>query len=338
MKKWTLALIALVALAPTMLFGQAQTTGSVVGTVVNEAGAPVADAEVTLTSPAIQGDRVTRTGANGQFTARLLPPGQYTATINSPGLQPAVLSFRVLVGETMPLNVTLYPGEVAGEEIVVLGRVSPMQTPETRQSFDYTSDVEELPIQNRNINNIAGNAPNTQFGPQGAGQVAIAGAPAFDTVVLLDGAEISDPYFGSGTTVYLEDAIQEVQVLTTGISARYGRFQGGVINAVTKSGGNQYSGTLRTEFDKQSWNEKTPANENQSDKLNKVYQGTLGGYIIPDRLWFFGGYRTIPATEEVKTTLTTLESFTRSSEEDRWQLKLRGAVTPSHTIDSRGVP
>lgn len=333
MRKWTILLIALVALAPTALFGQAQTTGSVVGTVVNEAGNPVADAEVTLTSSAAQGERVVRTGANGQFTAHLLSPGQYTATVNSPGLQPAVLTFRVLVGETLPLNVTLYPGEVAGEEIVVLGRTSPMQTPETRQSFDYTTEVEELPIQNRNINNIAGNAPNTQFGPQGAGQVAIAGAPAYDTVVLLDGAEISDPYFGSGTTVYLEDAIQEVQVLTTGISARYGRFQGGVINAVTKSGGNQYSGTLRLELDKQSWNSQTPFNENQADKLNRVYQGTLGGYIIPDRLWFFGGYRTIPATEEVRTTRTTLESFTRASNEDRFQIKLRGAITPSHTVD-----
>ena len=334
MKKWTLILlIALIALIPTTMFGQAQTTGSVIGTVVNEAGAPVADAEVTLTSPAIQGERVTRTSASGQFTARLLPPGQYTATINSPGLQPAVLSFRVLVGETMPLNVTLYPGEVAGEEIVVLGRVSPMQTPETRQSFDYTTEVEELPIQNRNINNIALNAPNTSFGPN-AGQVAIAGAPAFDTVVLLDGAEISDPYFGSGTEVYLEDSIQEVQVLTTGISARYGRFQGGVINAVTKSGGNQYTGTLRTEFSKNSWNSQTPFGENQADTLNKVYQGTLGGFIIPDRLWFFGGYRTIPETATAFTTRTTQESFTTTSNEDRYQIKLRGAITPSHTVDA----
>lgn len=335
MKNRTFAVImALVALMmPTMLFGQAQTTGSVTGTVVNDAGAPVADAEVTLTSPAIQGERVTRTSASGQFTARLLPPGQYTATINSPGLQPAVLTFRVLVGDTMPLNVTLYPGEVAGEEIVVLGRVSPMQSPETRQSFDYTNEVEELPIQNRNINNIALSAPNTSFGPN-AGQVAIAGAPAFDTVVLLDGAEISDPYFGSGTTVYLEDAIQEVQVLTTGISARYGRFQGGVINAVTKSGGNEYSGTLRFEADQQSWNEKTPFGENQADKLNKVYQGTLGGFIIPDRLWFFGGYRTIPATATAFTTQTTKESYTTTANEDRYQIKLRGAITPSHTVDA----
>jgi outer membrane receptor protein involved in Fe transport len=334
MRKWSqLIAVLLVALVPTALWGQAQTTGAVAGTVTNEAGSPVADAEVTLSSPAIQGDRVTRTNTAGQFNARLLPPGQYTAAINAPGLQPAVLTFRVLVGETIPLDVTLFSGGVVAEEIVVHGRTSPLQTPETRQSFEYTEEVEELPIQNRNINNIALLAPNTSFGPN-AGQVAIAGAPAFDTVVLLDGAEISDPYFGSGTVVYLEDAIQEVQVLTTGISARYGRFQGGVINAVTKSGGNEYSGTLRAELDKQSWNSQSPFGESQSDKTNKVYQATMGGFIIPDRLWFFGGYRTIPASSTTATTRTTLEPFTTSSEEERYQIKLRGAITASHTVEA----
>jgi hypothetical protein len=317
---------------PTVLFAQAQTTGSVTGTITDESGAPVADAEVTLSGTALQGDRVTRTNAAGQFTARLLPPGQYTATITKPGLQPTVMQFRVMVGDTIPLDVSLTAGDRLSEEIVVTGRTSPLQTPETRQSFDYTQEVEELPIANRNINIIALNAPNTSYGPN-AGQVAIAGAPSYDTVVLLDGAEISDPYFGSGTVVYLEDAIQEVQVLTTGISARYGRFQGGVINAVTKSGGNEYSGSVRIDLDNQSWNTQTPFEEVQADKLNQSYQGTLGGYIIRDRLWFFGGYRTIPETAASAQTLTTLESYTTTTNEDRYQIKLRGAITPSHTVD-----
>jgi hypothetical protein len=330
-----IAIIALLALLPAAgVWGQgAQTTGAVTGTIVDENGAPIAGAEVTLTGPAIQGERTSRTNSSGQFTTRLLPPGQYTAVITSPGYQAAVMTFRVLVGETQGLNVTLYPGMELAEEIVVYGRSTPMESTETRANFDYTTDVEELPIQSRNINNIAYSAPNTSFGPN-AGQVAIAGAPGYDTVVLLDGAEISDPYFGAGTTVYLEDSIQEVQVLTTGISARYGRFQGGVINAVTKSGGNEFSGILRAELDKQSWNSKTPYGENQTDDLNKVYQGTLGGYILRDRLWFFGGYRTIPQTTASFTTGLTGESWTRTADEDRFQIKLRGALTPNHTLDA----
>jgi hypothetical protein len=328
------AIIALLALLPAAgVWGQAQTTGSVTGTIVDENGAPIAGAEVTLTGPAIQGERASRTNSSGQFTTRLLPPGQYTAVITAPGYQAAVMTFRVLVGETQGLNVTLYPGMELAEEIVVYGRTTPMESAETRANFDYTTDVEELPIQSRNINNIAYNAPNTSFGPN-AGQVAVAGAPSYDTVVLLDGAEISDPYFGSGTTVYLEDSIQEVQVLTTGISARYGRFQGGVINAVTKSGGNEFSGILRAELDNEDWNSKSPFGETLTDDLNKVYQGTLGGYILRDRLWFFGGYRTIPATSFTTVTRTTGESIAGGAEEDRFQIKLRGALTPNHTLDA----
>jgi hypothetical protein len=322
-------------LLPALLLAQAQTTGSVTGQVVNETGAPVTGAEVTLSGPAIQGERTLRTNSAGQFTAHLLPPGQYTATITSAGLQPAVYTFRVLVGETFPLNVTLQPGDVMAEEIVVHGRVSPLQTTETGRTFDYVEEVEELPIQNRNINNIALMAPNTSFGPnQGtAPQVAISGAPAFDTVVLLDGAEISDPYFGNGTTVYIEDAVQEVQVLTTGISARYGRFQGGVINAITKSGGNEYNGTLRIELDNQSWNSQTPFEETLTDKLNQTYQATVGGYVLRDRIWFFGGYRTIPVTTTDITTTVTGDAFAQTADETRAQLKLRGAITASQTVE-----
>jgi hypothetical protein len=322
----------LLALMPALLFAQAQTTGSINGTIVNESGASVGNAEVTISSPAIQGDRTTTTNSAGFFTARLLPPGQYTVTIMSPGLQPAVISTRVGVGETVPLDVTLRPGDVMAEEITVHGRVSPLEAPETRQSFDYTEEVEELPIINRNINVIALNAPNTSVGPN-AGQVAISGAPAFDTVVLLDGAEISDPYFGSGTTVYLEDAIQEVEVLTSGINARYGRFQGGVVNAVTKSGGNEFDGTLRAQLDKEAWNGKTPYDETQTETLNQTYQATLGGYLMRDRLWFFGGIRKIPETTQNVPTQTTNQSFTRTDTEERYQMKLRGAISASHSID-----
>ena len=151
--------------------------------------------------------------------------------------------------------------------------------------------------------------------------------------MLLDGAEISDPYFGGGTTVYLEDAIEETQVLTAGVSARYGRFQGGVINAITKSGGNEFDAAVRYSFWREDWDSQTPFGESQSDEMNETYQGSVGGYILKDRLWFFGGYREIPGSSTTSTTVTTDESYTTASNEERWQLKLRGAATPNHNIE-----
>lgn len=318
-------------LLPTLVLAQAQVTGSVTGQVVDQEGNPIEGAVVTFSGPAIQGERSLQTRANGRFDASLLPAGQYVVVASAPGRQAAVVEFRLGVGETVPLNITLLPGEDFAETITVTGRLSPLEQTEGGGRFDYDTDIEELPIQNRNINLMAQLSPNVSFGPN-AGQAAIAGAPAFDTIVLLDGAEISDPYFGSAPIVYLEDSIQEVQVLTTGISARYGRTQGGVINAITKSGGNEFSGTLRGEFAQEDWNSKTPFGEDQSDELDETYQATLGGFVLRDRLWFFGGWYYTP---DETFTITPLlgDSVQGSAEEDRFQVKLRGAVTPNHTID-----
>jgi outer membrane receptor protein involved in Fe transport len=175
-------------------------------------------------------------------------------------------------------------------------------------------------------------APNISIGPT-EDTIAISGAPSFDTTVLLDGAEVSDPYFGAAPIVYIEDAVDEIQILATGVSARYGRFQGGVVNAVTKSGTNEFHFTLRAELENQSQNGQTPFGEDQEDKYNKVFQGTAGGYVIKDRLWFFGGIRKIPSRVESKTTAATAESFSQSTDEDRWQGKLRWALSPSHLVD-----
>ena len=100
--------------------------------------------------------------------------------------------------------------------------------------------------------------------------------------------------------------------LTAGVSARYGRFQGGVVNAVTKTGGNSYDGTLRATFDNQSWNSQTPFGEPQADNLNEYYQLTVGGFILKDHLWWFGGITDIPDTKENENTVISVGRKTRA--------------------------
>ncbi len=321
-----------ILLIPALVFGQAMTTGRVTGKVVDEEGNPVAGARVTLISSALQGERVVKTADNGIFLAALLPVGPYAVEISAPGMQPVSLSFRLGVGQTVPLDVVLKQGEQIVEEVTVYGTATPLETTALGENFDYAKGIEELPIQNRDIQKVAELAPNITFGPT-PNTLAISGAPSFDTVVLLDGAEVSDPYFGSAPTLYLEDAVEEVQVLTSGVSARYGRFQGGVINAITKTGGNTFDGAVRALFSNQSWNSQTPFGETQSDSLNKVYQATVGGYIMKDHLWFFVGGRTIPDTTTDNTTVLTGESFATNAAEDRWQIKLKGAITADHVLE-----
>jgi len=328
-QRWVLVFL-LAAVLPGMLL--AQTSGTISGKVNDEENKPLAGADVTVSSDQTGIERSSTTNANGLFTFALLPVGNWTVTIEAPEYQPQVRSFRLGVGENVPVNVTLLRGEVA-EEITVYSTATAMQQSASQTNIDYRERVEELPIVNRNINLVARMASHTSDAVQTAGDISIAGAPSMDTTVLLDGAEISDPFFGSGTTVYLEDAIEEVQVLTSGISARYGRFQGGIINAITKSGSNQFEATARFEFDKQSWNDQTPFEEVQSDTLNEIYQLTGGGYFWKDHVWFFGGYREIPASSVSRTTGFTQEAFNVSSVEDRWQGKIRVAPVANHIID-----
>lgn len=327
--RW-LVLVLLLAL-PALAFGQAQTTGRITGTVVDDQGNPVANATVTATNTDLQLVRTATTSPSGDFLFALLPTGSYTVTVEAEGRQPQVYNLSLGVGQTAPINATLLPGEVITDEITVTGDQTALETTAVGENFDYETQVEQLPITNREIEAVAAYSPNISIGP--TGDIAISGAPSFDTTILLDGAEISDPYFGSAPPVYLEDAIEEVQVLTSGVNARYGRFQGGVVNAITKSGGNEFEGTLRTELTNQSWNSQTPFGEEQADDLSETYQATLGGYIVRDRLWFFAGYRTIPTFSLSQTAIADQRSFTTDREEERYQAKIRGAISENHLVD-----
>jgi Carboxypeptidase regulatory-like domain/TonB dependent receptor len=326
-------MIALLTIAiGSMAFGQAQTTGRIAGRVVDDAGAAVSGATVNARNNALSLERTTTTVGSGDFQLAQLPNGSYTVTVTAPGKQPEVYNVDVRVGETVPLNVQLAPGDVVAEAITVTAAATALETTSVGQDFSFEEEVEVLPMPDRDLEDIALFAPNVSHGPTG-GTLQIAGAPSFDTIVLLDGAEISDPYFGSAPTVYLEDAIDEIQVLTSGISARYGRFQGGVINAVTKSGTNEFRGSFRTELESQSWNSQSPAEEVQSDDVSKVYSATLGGPLVRDHLWFFVGGRKIPASAEAESTVYTDESISTTRDEQRWQVKLSASLGTAHYLD-----
>ena len=96
--------------------------------------------------------------------------------------------------------------------------------------------------------------------------------------------------------MFIEDAIQETKISTASISAEYGRFNGGVANTITKSGGNQFSGSVRTTFTNDDWRALTPFEKGLTEdpRVSRVvptYEATLGGPFFKDRLWFFGAAR-----------------------------------------------
>src|SRR4029077_10146252 len=150
----------------------------------------------------------------------------------------------------------------------------------------YTKeDVDLLPV-GRRPQDIAELAPGLTNNTPNASQVTIGGSTAYDNVFMLNGVDINDNVFGTPNGLYTEDAIQEGHVLTGGISAEWGRFAGGVINIVTKSGGNSFSGSFRENFSNPKWIDETPrekaANIQNADLLSKASEGTFGGPIAKD--------------------------------------------------------
>jgi hypothetical protein len=327
-----IAAAVVVLLLPLAALGQALTTGRISGRIVAEGGSPLAGVTVTVTSAERNFEREATTDSDGHYTFALLPPGDYTLAAAVAGYQAAVLRVPVRIGETVPLDVELVAGgEVISDEMTVVGTASVLETTNTGDSFDYDTLINNLPVTDRTLESVALLSPGIFDGPT-SGTLSISGAPSFDTTVLLDGAEVSDPYFGSAPIIYLEDALDEVQVLTSGVSARYGRFQGGVVNAVTKSGTNEYEGTFRLQLENEDWNSTTPFGEEQEDDLSKSYQGVLGGPILQDRAWFFVGGRTIPETSSALTAFNG-ETVVSTTNQDRWQVKLNGALSSSHMFE-----
>ncbi len=176
-------------------------------------------------------------------------------------------------------------------------------------------------------------------GPRGA--FTISGSQSYENLYTLNGVVITENLRGSPFNLYIEDAIQETTVSTAGVSAEYGRFGGGVANAITKSGGNFFSGSLRTSFANDSWRSFTPFESTQlianpalklkTDKTVPTYELTLGGPIQKERLWFFAAMRA-QNQESTRTTVATNVPYVRANDDKRYEGKLTYTAKPGHTL------
>ena len=188
-----------------------------------------------------------------------------------------------------------------------------------------------IPI-DRTIDSITLLSPGvTEAGPNN--QITISGAQSFDSIFLVDGVIVNENLRGQPNPLYIEDAIQQTTVLTGGVSAEFGRFTGGVVSTITKSGGNEFSGSLRDNLTNPSWTHKTDftGQVDPLDHLNHQYEGTLGGRILRDRLWFFSAGRYQKVDQTRQTTFTNIP-YPYSDKDRRYEAKLTAQITPKHSI------
>jgi hypothetical protein len=328
-----LALFALLTLGPQTVGAQGVQTGTVRGTVVDAQMLPVPGVTVAATSPALQGQRLSVTDATGSYTLAALPPGDYEIKYELAGFGTVTQKTNVLVGGTIEQNVTLRAAGVSESVQVVAETPAPIATPTVSANFKH-EEIDALATP-RDIQGIATLAPGVTESSPNAGQLVINGAFAYDNVFMVNGVDINDNLFAQPQNLFIEDAIQETQVLTSGISAEYGRFSGGVINAVTKSGSNRFEGSYRLSFRNPSWTQETPYevahNVTYPNDLQHWHEATFGGPIVRDRLWFFtsGRLQEISSPVTLNQTGTQLQSLDTNH---RGELKFTGTVAANHTL------
>jgi hypothetical protein len=165
--------------------------------------------------------------------------------------------------------------------------------------------------------------------------ISIAGAQSYESLFLVNGVVVNENLRGQAFNLFIEDAIEETTTTVSGISAEFGRFSGGVVNTITKSGGNEVHGSFRTVFNNQAWESETPKTVVQTDDINQRYEATLGGWFWKDKIWYFLAGRDF-GLESTAQTFTlpgaTPTSFVTGSDQQRYEGKLTLSPFQGHRL------
>jgi outer membrane receptor for ferrienterochelin and colicin len=332
------ARISTLLLASTLLAAgagaQTTPTGTLTGQASDAQGGVLAGVNVTASSPALQGTRSAVTSANGDYIIPFLPAGEYQVAFELSGFQPLTRKVRVQVAETLRLDAHL---AVAGvTEVVTVSAEAPTDfTQSPTAASSYKADmIDKLPV-GRDIRGAVLLAPGTSSNGPG-GNVTFSGAMSYEGLFLVNGVVSNETLRNQSTLLFIEDAVEETKTSTTAISAEYGRFSGGVANMITKSGGNEFSGSFRTTFINDDWRSLTPyeaglAEDPRIDKIVPTYEATLGGPIFKDKLWFFGAGR-FQKNEDSATTFFTNIAYPNTVDDRRYEGKLTYAINQKHTL------
>lgn len=287
---------------------------------------------VSVTSPSLQGVRTAVTSIDGDYVFKFLPPGEYRVKFELSGFQTQETSVKISAAVSSKIDAVMPMAQVA-EEVTVTGSYETISTTAQASTTYEKSLMDKLPL-GRDLNNYVSMAPGVAAGVNG---FQISGAQSYENLYMVNGVVVNENVRGQSTPLYIEDAIQETTTSTASVSAEYGRFAGGVINTITKSGGNEVSGSLRLSLDNEKWTSKTKLTVARGDTTNKAWEATLGGFFVKDRLWYFGAgrYRKTEGKDQTRVVPgsgATPTVFDTSLTDLRYEIKLTGAITPNHRV------
>jgi hypothetical protein len=273
----------------------AQTTGRIVGTVTDATGAALPGVTVTAASPALQGTATAVSDGSGTYRFPSLPPGTYTITATLSGFK-TMEQPNVVVGLDRSVDVNVKMEVASLQETVTVEATSPVvDTNSTTIGVNAKAELfERLPVQRDfySITRLAPGATDDAVGP------AILGSTGAENAYIIEGLNSTGIERAEKTKAMNFDFIEEIEVKTGGLPAEYGRVTGGLVNVITKSGSNVFKGSgfgfieggglqsdNSTAFDR-------PQTTTTVTDLDRRWDFGLeaGGYIVKDKLWFFGAY------------------------------------------------
>ena len=334
--KHMLFTFALLAALPDLLHAQA-VNGTILGIVQDQQGGAIGKAEVTARNVDTGAVRKTTSQDNGEYRVASIPAGSYEITITAPGFKTEVRSgVGVTVGADIALNFSMTVGAVT-EKVEVTGEATQVDTSGSAMGGVVSGGtIRELPLNGRDwlqlvllqpgaISNPATPQADTSRAQRGNGLwISISGGRPIENVFRIDGLVVNDhTNSGPGSSLRVNlgvDAIREFSVLTNNYSTEFGRGASGVINAITKSGTNDFHGSAyyfhrNKALDARNFFDNTdPAKGQERLPAFRRHQfgGALGGRIKKDKTFFFANYENLTEIKGLSFNSETLSPNARN--------------------------
>lgn len=307
------------ALSPGLIsaqIGTATLTGKVTDAATHK---PVKDVVVTATSPALQGEQTVVTDNAGSFRIPTLPPGDYSLRYEADGFRPfARDAIQLRATVTLRADALLLPETLQAAEVDVIAKAPTVDVASARQGVtidqEFTNRIAVAPPTgkggaNRSFEQLAEIAPGVHNDHFGA---SIAGTSSPENMYMIDGMTVNDPGFGYNGTPLSIDFIKETSIITGGYLPEYGRGGGGILDVVTKSGSNEFHGSVFGNLMPWTANPKFPPPQ---DAISSTYVldsvrdfgFDLGGPIVKDKLWFYVGADVSRLSYDITRDLNALQ-------------------------------
>jgi carboxypeptidase family protein/TonB-dependent receptor-like protein len=320
----------------------AQTTGNLSGRISDANGGALPGVTIEVRSPVLQGIRSAMSDAGGEYRFALLPPGEYTATFRLEGLAPEVRkNVPVSLGKDTSLDVAMKPAAVSAE-IVVSATAPVLDTTSTTLGTNLnTRSIETLPS-GRNYASVVQVTPGVSSdanpGNPSQSTISVYGSSGAENAFFIDGVNTTNVEYGFQGKELNFEFISEIDVKTGGYEAEFGRSTGGIVNVITKSGGNNFSGDVFSYYDSDSLQSNAKSVVSTAGTLSgftrKDYGLDVGGYILKDKLWFFGAFDRVDNSLDSGLPSGPREGqiVTSKSRRNLGSGKLTYNLAPSHSL------